>query len=172
MIQIWPPDGLLSFALNIGACQSRLRTQRVIEFGPDQGPDRPFLPRRKTTRICTVTDHNSLNSPTNQPNTHGNDAATRWQQVQELLLGDHKRGVQKGFSDLSQQLDQDGRRWLSLIEALQKSHIEVTNALGREVQARRELEAEVKALRQSHVSKKQFASRLRNIADDLLPGGD
>ncbi len=144
----------------------------MIDFCREGGPLGPFRPNRNPTRICTVTDNNSPQSTDNQPNTYGSDAATRWQQVQELLLGDHKRGVKQGFSDVSQRMDQDGRRWLSLIEALQKSHIEVTNALGREVQARKELESEVQALRQSHVSKKQFASRLRTIADDLLPGGE
>ncbi|MDF1837535.1 MAG: hypothetical protein P1V35_06695 [Planctomycetota bacterium] len=119
-----------------------------------------------------MTDHNPSNQPADQPSNQGNDASSRWQQVQELLLGDHKRGVQQGFSDLSQRVDQEGRHWLSLIEALQKSHMEVTNALGREVQARKELEEQVKALRKSHVSKTQFASRLRSIADDLLPGGE
>ncbi len=110
--------------------------------------------------------------PSNAPQEPGSDAAQRWQQVQELLLGDHKRGVKQGFSDVTQRFDREGRQWLTLIEALQKSHMEMTNALGREVQARQDLEKQVSELRKSHVSKQQFATRLRSIADDLLPGGD
>ncbi len=119
-----------------------------------------------------MTHNNSPESPSNPPQEPGSDAAQRWQQVQELLIGDHKRGVEHGFSDVAQRFDREGRQWVAMIEALQKSHMEMTNALGREVQARKNLESEVRELRQSHVSKSQFATRLRSIADDLLPGGD
>lgn len=119
-----------------------------------------------------MTDNDSPGKPSNEPQGSGLHAAQRWQQVQELLLGDHKRGVQQAFSDVAQRFDREGRQWRTMIEALQKSHMEMTNALSRESLARRELESEVHELRKSHVSKDQLASRLRSIADDLSPGED
>lgn len=144
----------------------------MLEYGAQAGLFGAARKRLPPTRAHALNQHNPQERPSTPPNAQGGDAAQRWQQVQELLLGDHKRGVHQSFADVSQRLDKDGRRWLALIEALQKSHIEVTNALGREVQARKKLEDEVQALRRSHVSKKQFAGRLRSIADDLLPGGN
>ncbi|MCA9003017.1 MAG: hypothetical protein KDB61_13920 [Planctomycetes bacterium] len=100
------------------------------------------------------------------------NAAARWRDVQELLLGDHKRWIRSTFLEIEQRMDREGRQWKTLIEGLQKSHVEVTNALGREVQARKALEEEVQALRRSTVSKQQFATRLRDIADDLMSGDE
>ncbi|MFT4648560.1 MAG: hypothetical protein ACI9X4_001785 [Glaciecola sp.] len=80
--------------------------------------------------------------------------------------------MQQNFFEVSQRFETEGQRWLSLIEALKDSHVELTRVLGREVQARQELEAELRSLRKDTVSKSQFANHLRSIADELLPGGD
>ncbi|MCP5023457.1 MAG: hypothetical protein GY930_17020 [bacterium] len=119
-----------------------------------------------------MTDVPPPGQPSSAAHGPGLDAAQRWQQVRELLLGDHERGVQQAFSDVAQRFDQEGQHRLIMIEALQKSHQEMTHALNRESRARRELENQVHELRKSHLSKGQLASWLRSFADELSSGED
>ncbi|MCB9907098.1 MAG: hypothetical protein H6830_05230 [Planctomycetes bacterium] len=100
------------------------------------------------------------------------DGAERWNQVQELLLGDHRRSTESQFGELRNQLAAEGERLGMLYMGLERRHVDLVQALKAEVAKREALEQVVHKLSKSHVSREDLASRLRLLADHLQHEGE
>ena len=108
------------------------------------------------------------------PNAGEPDGAQRWEQVQKLLLGEHKRSVDGRLADVAARLVGESERLSGLLVAMENKHREVEAQLRQEIRACEQREAElgeeIKQLRASHVSRQDLAERFRSMARDVDPG--
>ncbi len=102
------------------------------------------------------------------------DGAMRWNQVQELLLGEHKRSVDSRLQDVAARLISESERLSGLLVSMEKRHREVEADLRKENEARKlreeQLTAEITSMRASHMDRSGLAEQFRKLANKVDPG--